>query len=315
MLSFLSRTRHSTSWVSFQDWSEPDEVSGLRKLLITRDESGAGNLAIRGRPFRWLVCPRHAWVTRDRYNRYFVMDISQNGTYVNDVRIAARAPHQLVDGDVISLGAQRQLVQENEYIENPYTLTFLRCVNGGYAPRRLRHPSLTRPCRTSPARTALARGRRRPRNVMSEQTDRDAVMGAVSCTVCSHAMTDAHNLPCGHVFCKSCGITWLSSRTTCPTCRAPAAVDDMRPVIGFGDLSEVAVRSHGTRDDIAAFHVRRQHDRLAEANAQPLPPQRQASAPTLLVPESSDDYTVLLRGHVDGNTRYFMVFRDALEAL
>jgi hypothetical protein len=89
----------------------------------------------------------------------------------------------------------------------------------------------------------------------------------------------------------------------------------MRPVIGFGDLSEVAVRSHGTRDDIAAFHVRRQHDRLAEANAQPVPPQRQASAPILLVPDSTDEYTVLLRGIVDGNTRHFLVFRDALEAI
>jgi hypothetical protein len=89
----------------------------------------------------------------------------------------------------------------------------------------------------------------------------------------------------------------------------------MRPVIGFGDLSEVAVRSHGTRDDIAAFLVRRQHDRLVDANAQPAPPQRQASAPTLLVPDNSDEYTVLLRGHVDGHTRYFLVFKDALEAI
>ena len=136
MLSFLSRTRHSTSWVSFQDWSESDEGSGLHKLLLTREESGAGKLSIRGRPYRWLVCPRHAWVTRDRYNRYFVTDISQNGTYVNDVRIAARAPRQLVDGDVITLGAQRQLVQNDEFIENPYALTFLRCVGctGRYCP-------------------------------------------------------------------------------------------------------------------------------------------------------------------------------------
>ena len=93
---------------------------------------------------------------------------------------------------------------------------------------------------------------------------------------------------------------------------APASADDLRPVVGFAALSEVAVRTHGSRDDIAAYRTRQQHERLGvEAEPRHLT-QRAEEQPTLLEPVGGDHRWVLLRGAVDGELRAFAVRRADL---
>jgi hypothetical protein len=80
------------------------------------------------------------------------------------------------------------------------------------------------------------------------------------------------------------------------------------------------VRSHGTGDDIAALRVRRQHEQLmageeqAQVQHQDAHSAAQQEAPALLVPHRADEHAVVLRGRVDGETRFFVVHREAMEA-
>jgi hypothetical protein len=274
------------------DHALDDPSSGLRTLLLGRIRTGRqGALALRVRSFAWVASPHHAYVTQDRYHRHFVLDVSPSGgTYVNDARLPVAAPHQLEHGDIITLGGPRMLREHGAMVANPYAYQFSR---------------LTDP------RTSLARGRRPPASSAVARRERESVLDAVTCSVCSHPMSDAHNLPCGHLFCKSCVLTWLASHATCPSCRAPAGVNDARPVVGFGELAEVAVTAHGSRDDIAALRVRQQHAQLATRQVPtPRGPARQREPPIVLTREDADDEMLLLRGVVDGCVRYFVTPRE-----
>ena len=51
-----------------------------------------------------------------------------------------------------------------------------------------------------------------------EQTDADE-----KCAICLDALKNAHELPCGHQFCKSCVLPWVKSGKTCPVCRADSS--------------------------------------------------------------------------------------------
>jgi len=291
MLTFASRTGAGTHTVYFDDQASFDAASGLHKMIIGRAPRGeCATLSLRGRPFPFLLNSVHAFLTRDRYNRFFVYDVSRTGTYVNDSRVATRMPHPLADGDTVSFGATASLLLGTREHANPYAVTFKR---------------------TAAPRTSLARGRRPPRTAARKELDRDTVLGAVSCQVCMRPMTEASNLACGHVFCRSCAHTWLCTHATCPTCRHPASVEDARPVVGFSELSEVVVAAHGTHDDIASLAVRLQHGGLDASPS--VAAERRTARPVQLVPQSADEETVLFRGSVDGTMRTFVVFRAALE--
>lgn len=278
--------------ISFEDRAVEHGPGGVRALLLGRDSPGTpGALAVRSRTVPWLVTRKHAYVTRDRHHQFFVYDVSRAGTYLNDVRVPLRSPVQLADGDVISLGAPRLFLLEGQVMANPHALAFRRLV----APR-----------------AALARGRRGPRSPAREQSDRDAMLRAVSCTVCREPLCDARTLACGHVFCLSCAGTWLATNESCPTCRAAAVMEDLRPVVGLDDLADAVVRAHGSREDIAALALRRVHRRLpGDAPA----PHGRRGGPTMLTPEAADATTVLLRAHVGGATQYFVAHRRAIESV
>jgi hypothetical protein len=285
----MLRPKGSRDPVRFGDLAAFDSASGLQKLVLGRTP-GAGALAIActDRVLASLACKRHAYMTRDRYGGFYIYDVSQSGTYVNGARVPVRAPHQLRDGDMLSLGGPPTVLVGGTVRENPYVVAFSRL---------------------TPPSSALARGRKQPYTEDGRLREHDTVLAAVSCAVCSHAMSDARNLPCGHVFCQSCALTWLSARNTCPTCRAPAEVADLRPIVGFSGLSEVAVATHGTREDIAAFRTRRQHERL-EAPPEPRRLKRRAAdEPIQLQVTGTDEGWVLMQGTVDGEARDFVVRR------
>jgi len=278
--------------VHYESAAVLDGASGLLKLALGR-EPGQGALALpcNDRALAGLAAKRHAYITRDRYGAFYVYDISDAGTYVNSSRVPSRAPLKLNDGDVVSLGGPPAVLLRGAVRENPYVILF----------RRLTEPH-----------EARARGRKRPASDDGAASDHDTVLSAVSCAVCSHPMSDARNLRCGHVFCRSCALTWLFQRATCPTCRAPADAADLRAVVGFAGLSEVAVRQHGSREDIASFRTRRQHEKLSVEPRPREPTRRPEEHPARLAVVHGDRDWVLLRGAVDGVTRLFAVRREEL---
>lgn len=42
---------------------------------------------------------------------------------------------------------------------------------------------------------------------------------SITCHICLNDVHDCRTLSCGHLFCRGCINTWLSSHDTCPTCR------------------------------------------------------------------------------------------------
>jgi hypothetical protein len=262
----------------------------MHTLLIGREAYGrSGTLMPHTRAMHWLVCKNHLYITRDRFHRFFVYDVSRRGTYVNDVRIPYRTPRELADGDTVTLGTGRFVLHHGNFMANPHTVVFTRLV---------------------PPRTALARGRRRPN---SSQGERESVLRAVSCSVCTEPMCNAHTMSCGHAFCQSCACTWLASQPSCPTCRAPNTLDDLRPVVGYDDIAHEVVNALGSREDIAALSVRRQHQSLPGDHTTPITLRR--AGPAMLIPEAADSETVLMRARVNGATQYFFAFRRALDSV
>jgi len=284
--------------VAFEDHAVAQPGGGIHTLLVGRDmrtgPGARGTMHVRTRVLHWLVCKRHVYITRDRHHRFFAYDVSRGGTFVNDVRIPLRSPHELASGDVITLGAGRFLLRNGHVQPNPHALVFTPVV----APR-----------------LSLARGRRRPNDAASLQRNREAVMRAVSCPVCTEPFCNAMTMSCGHTLCQSCAATWLASLTSCPTCRAPATMDDLRPVIGMDDVADVAIGALGTREDIASLAVRRAHQRLPGDCGPPVVAQEAPAGPVMLTPETADEETVLMRARIDGSMQYFIAFRRALDSL
>ena len=125
MLSVSARSHAADRVVSFDERARSDEGAQLDTLLLTRTATRkAGALPLCGRPAAWLVSPRHAHITRDRFDRFHLYDVSRTGTWVNDVRVPARAPRRLADGDVITLGAPSRFEYEGEMVLNPYRIRF-----------------------------------------------------------------------------------------------------------------------------------------------------------------------------------------------
>jgi hypothetical protein len=291
MLALPTHSRGaSTPPFAFDSLALANEASGLHVLRLGRqgEPAAEGSFAFASRGFAWLEEPNHALLTRDRHHRFFVYDTSRGGTYINDVRIPSRLPHQLAHGDVISLGAPLVLSHAEHSRLNPYVLRF----------HQLREP-----------REALARGRKRPR---SAAPDASAVMDALACPVCLAVVVNAHNIACGHTFCLSCITTWLSTHRSCPTCRAPALSSDMRLVRSLGSLSDAVLQLHGRPDDIAAYETRVAHERIGAAQSPPAPA-RAAGAPLPLTPESGNEDAVVFRARVNGGLHYFFVYREALD--
>lgn len=58
------------------------------------------------------------------------------------------------------------------------------------------------------------------------------------CPVCLGENCVELALPCKHVFCRSCVTSWLNRCQTCPMCRAPATLQQCRPLQRLSDASE-----------------------------------------------------------------------------
>ena len=65
----------------------------------------------------------------------------------------------------------------------------------------------------------LRRLRRFSRNLFSSR--RRASEPMTTCPVCLEIVTNSMSVePCGHVFCATCILRWMTQNTSCPTCRA-----------------------------------------------------------------------------------------------
>ena len=49
------------------------------------------------------------------------------------------------------------------------------------------------------------------------------------CCICANVFEDPTESPCQHVFCRECISRWLQDKNTCPTCRSPLRLGDLRP--------------------------------------------------------------------------------------
>lgn len=84
------------------------DIKGFEKLIIGRFDPDTGESpAIDLGPYKGLeqgVSRRHAAISA-RQNTVHIVDLeSQNGTYVNEVRLYPSQPHRLRHGDMIRVG-------------------------------------------------------------------------------------------------------------------------------------------------------------------------------------------------------------------
>ena len=49
------------------------------------------------------------------------------------------------------------------------------------------------------------------------------------CCICANVFEDPTESPCRHVFCRECILRWLQEGNTCPICRSPLRLRDMKP--------------------------------------------------------------------------------------
>ncbi|KAJ0395262.1 hypothetical protein ATCC90586_003969 [Pythium insidiosum] len=85
----------------------------------------------------------------------------------------------------------------------------------------------------------------------------DAVPDSLACVICcEELMLQPASLPCGHSFCRRCLDVWLTSCSSCPTCRRPAstqvpavnvALQDVTQRFFPKELQDVAQRDHDER--------------------------------------------------------------------
>ncbi|KAJ3027497.1 E3 ubiquitin ligase, partial [Rhizophlyctis rosea] len=48
-----------------------------------------------------------------------------------------------------------------------------------------------------------------------------SIHNSLTCPICHDLQSLSNSLPCGHSFCYTCILPWLTSHKTCPTCRLP----------------------------------------------------------------------------------------------
>jgi len=60
--------------------------------------------------------------------------------------------------------------------------------------------------------------------------DPDSV-AAYTCDICHDIILEAHDAMCGegHLFCRSCLVSWLANHATCPTCRLDVSLQNIAP--------------------------------------------------------------------------------------
>jgi hypothetical protein len=67
----------------------------------------------------------------------------------------------------------------------------------------------------------------------------------LKCVCCMLPFQSPMSGPCGHTFCQQCIHRWITSRSTCPTCRNQISSDDFRPIstrIVINQLDRLLVR-------------------------------------------------------------------------
>jgi len=56
----------------------------------------------------------------------------------------------------------------------------------------------------------------------------DEASGQPECIICRAGIVKAVDLPCGHFFCRDCITQWVRSNWTCPICRRPSLLHEIR---------------------------------------------------------------------------------------
>lgn len=56
----------------------------------------------------------------------------------------------------------------------------------------------------------------------------DSSLSMFVCTVCFKVLNDPHHCKNGHSFCKSCVLSWISRDPSCPTCKDPLRLEDLK---------------------------------------------------------------------------------------
>ena len=57
----------------------------------------------------------------------------------------------------------------------------------------------------------------------------DGLARELQCAVCLSILKDPHSPDCGHVFCRSCALSFVQAKTECPTCRKPVSRRQLKP--------------------------------------------------------------------------------------
>ncbi|CAL8141195.1 unnamed protein product [Orchesella dallaii] len=129
------------------------------------------------------------------------------------------------------------------------------------------------------------------------------------CKICHSFMIDICSFPCGHMFCKYCGMSWLRLQSSCPLCNEEtyrpfatrcyemdSVIDDFYPLLFqfYGDLGKTADGEHIVQIITNAKNDKEMHVDFMES-MQDLLKQRDSSLRTLQLHSVHDRHEIRRR--------------------